>query len=169
MKCFFSDYPTHWVLFGGRGGVYLRNLTGVTVNVQDNHISLQFTYNTDQIPPQSYNLGPIKTGIDFGLRRNFHFPIDGPSGEVITELEVYMPIKSIYNQVNVHYGFKVSQQNILDFYSFHLTNVEIWYNHEDIHKQRKELFYPYILLLQYRHYDKQTGNSPRNYYRDLHY
>lgn len=169
MKSFFSDYPTHWVLFGGRGGVYLRSLTGITVNIQGNHISLQFTYNTDRIPPQSYKLGPIKTGVDFGLRRNFYFAIDGPSGEIITELEVYMPIDSFYNPIRVHYGFKVSHQNILDVYYFHLTHVEIWCNHKDVHKQGKELFCPHILLLQYRHYDEQTDHSPRNHYRVLYY
>ncbi|CRG91685.1 Clathrin heavy chain 2 [Talaromyces islandicus] len=99
------DYPTYWVLFGGRGGIYLRNLIKITGTIEGNHISLKFTYNTDRIPVQNYELGPIKGRIDVDFTI-INFPIDGPGGEVVTALDVYTPEVCSDRWPYLIYGFE---------------------------------------------------------------
>ncbi|KAI9770603.1 MAG: hypothetical protein M1840_003195 [Geoglossum simile] len=68
-----------WTRFGGPGGIYLRSLTEVCVTRLGDLCSIEFHYDTDDIPMETLKLG----------RRNFtnfshitRFPIDGPDGEI---------------------------------------------------------------------------------------
>ena len=77
--------PLFWVLFGGPSGNYLRSLTEVCVTRLGDLCSIEFHYNTEDIP-----LGTRKLG-----RRNFtefshvtRFSIDGPGGELIQTVGV---------------------------------------------------------------------------------
>jgi hypothetical protein len=78
-----SEYrPLFWILFGGGGGAYLRNLTQVTVSSLGNLDSIEFQYDTDGIVRQK-KFGRHRVTESSKLMR---FPIDGQGGEIITTL-----------------------------------------------------------------------------------
>ena len=77
--------PLFWIQFGGPDGIYLRSLTEVCVTRLGGLCSIEFHYDTDDIPMEMRMLG----------RRNFtnfsrvtRFPIDGPGGELIQTIDV---------------------------------------------------------------------------------
>ena len=77
--------PLFWTRFGGRNGIYLRSLIEVSVTRLGDLCSIDFHYDTEDIPKETQKLG----------RRNItqfshitRFPIDGPGGELIQTIDV---------------------------------------------------------------------------------
>ncbi|KAI9781319.1 MAG: hypothetical protein M1839_006112 [Geoglossum umbratile] len=77
--------PLSWIRFGGPNGIYLRSLTEICVTRLGSLCSIEFHYNTEDIPMEARKLG----------RRNFtnfsrveRFPINGPGGELIQTIDV---------------------------------------------------------------------------------
>ncbi|KAL9096797.1 MAG: hypothetical protein Q9163_006413 [Psora crenata] len=74
-------HPLAWILFGGSDGNELSTVTGVTVLCGGIIGSIEFTHATTQNGKQK--LGRRRP---HGSARFHHFTIDGPGGEIITEL-----------------------------------------------------------------------------------
>ncbi|KAF2970831.1 hypothetical protein GQX73_g2783 [Xylaria multiplex] len=71
--------PLCWTMFGGRGGVYLRSLVGLSVTCFGTVRNIEFHYDSEEVPVECRKVGRCRTeGINV-----IHFPIDGPDGEVI--------------------------------------------------------------------------------------
>ena len=79
--------PIVWNLFGGSGGIYLRNLTGIVVIADRNRIlGIKFQHNSKGVPVECRQLGrwPWSTAQEACL------PIDGPNGELLTKVDIYL-------------------------------------------------------------------------------
>ncbi|TVY93033.1 hypothetical protein LAWI1_G004137 [Lachnellula willkommii] len=77
--------PFFWVHFGGPGGSYLENVTGVSIYYGYQGLySLEFHYDDTYDLAGTFRLGRCAS-TDLKIR---HFPIDGASGEIIESLEV---------------------------------------------------------------------------------
>ncbi|KAI1879457.1 hypothetical protein JX265_002411 [Neoarthrinium moseri] len=85
--------PLIWTLFGGPGGIYLPNLTGIAVH-----------------------MGGSIPGIDFryapGCRIPWEFSIDGPGGERISGVEVYLTFIDREN------SYEIYDQGALESFKF---------------------------------------------------
>ena len=77
--------PLFWILFGGPGGIYLRSLTEVSVTRLGSLCSIEFGYDTQDIPIKARTLG-CRNITEFS--RIIRFPIDGPGGELIKTIDV---------------------------------------------------------------------------------
>jgi hypothetical protein len=77
--------PLCWSLFGGMQGVYLRNLTAISVVELGSIRSIEFHYDRDDIPIQCRKLG---RPVSLESANTFLFPINGPGGQVINGVEV---------------------------------------------------------------------------------
>ncbi|KAL9101967.1 MAG: hypothetical protein Q9163_002825 [Psora crenata] len=94
--------PLHWTLFGGPGGIYLRSLTNISVTFKlcwgGAYLrGIEFHYNTDEVPAELRKLGRYRpTGDDRVVR----FPIDGPGGEIIETVEVYVDMQGLHDEDN---------------------------------------------------------------------
>ncbi|RFU28209.1 hypothetical protein B7463_g8130, partial [Scytalidium lignicola] len=76
--------PLFWINFGGPGGSYLENVTGLSIYYSLYGLySLEFHYDATHDLPGAFRLGRC-TSTDLKIR---HFPIDGPSGEIIESVE----------------------------------------------------------------------------------
>ncbi|KAK2816040.1 hypothetical protein FQN49_008043 [Arthroderma sp. PD_2] len=91
--------PLIWIQFGGPGGIYLKNITGICVTRLGSLCCIEFEYDTD-IPVESRKLGRRKT-TDFS--RVTRFQIDGRSGEFIRNIDVSTEIT---DGINVHHLYK---------------------------------------------------------------
>lgn len=89
---FTGEYPSHtgyrplfWTHFGGPGGGYLENVTGVSIYYSRKGLySLEFHYDTTYDLAGTLRLGRCAS-TDLKIR---HFPIDGAGGEIIESVEV---------------------------------------------------------------------------------
>jgi len=79
--------PLCWTMFGGSGGEYLRYLTGISVTYGGILHGIEFHYNTENVPVECRKLGRYKPS---EYDKIMHFPINGPDGEVIDAIEVYI-------------------------------------------------------------------------------
>ncbi|KAG4435231.1 hypothetical protein IFR05_009286 [Cadophora sp. M221] len=79
--------PLCWTMFGGPGGIYLRYLTGISVTCLGTLRGIEFHYNTEDVPIECRKLGRYKSS---EYAKVIHFSIDGPGGEVIDAVEVYV-------------------------------------------------------------------------------
>ncbi|KAI0423605.1 F-box domain-containing protein [Xylaria sp. FL1042] len=79
--------PLCWTMFGGPGGIYLRYLTGISVSCWGSPCGIEFHYNTEDVPVECRKLGRYKSSEYVEV---MHFPIDGPGGEIISAIEVYL-------------------------------------------------------------------------------
>ncbi|KKA22129.1 F-box domain containing protein [Rasamsonia emersonii CBS 393.64] len=92
---FLSEYPHYdeeyqplvWTLFGGLDGIYLRSLTGISIVFQRFVRAIEFHYNTDDIPTECRKMGRYRPSVQDKVT---YFPIDGPGGEVIEAVELYV-------------------------------------------------------------------------------
>lgn len=75
--------PLFWTCFGGPGGIYLRHLTKITLCC-DALRRIEFSFNVG-VPVESRMFGRHE---DEELTEVVEFPIDGPGGEVIDQIEV---------------------------------------------------------------------------------
>ena len=80
--------PICWTRFAGPAGMYLRLLTGISV-ITDPECprAVEFQYNSPDVPVECRNVGSC-TPSDY--TQTLHFDIDGPGGEVINSLTVYV-------------------------------------------------------------------------------
>ncbi|KAI5458702.1 F-box domain-containing protein [Mariannaea sp. PMI_226] len=78
--------PLCWTMFGGPGGKYLRNLVGVSVTSWVVPRAIEFHYNINDVPVEYCRVGKINPS----NMKVMYFPIDGPRGEVIEDVEVYL-------------------------------------------------------------------------------
>lgn len=83
--------PLFWTRFGGPNGIYLRSLIEVSVTTGRNLRPIEFRYDSDKIPAESFKLGRCKLT---DLTKVMRFPIDGPGGEVINNVDVGLEHKS---------------------------------------------------------------------------
>ncbi|KUJ14064.1 F-box domain-containing protein [Mollisia scopiformis] len=79
--------PLCWTMFGGLGGIYLRHLTGISVTCLGTLRGIEFHYNTEDVPIECRKLGRYRSS---KYAKVIHFSIDGPAGEVIDAIEVYL-------------------------------------------------------------------------------
>ena len=79
--------PLCWTMFGGPEGIYLRYLTGISVTCRGTLRGIEFHYNNDDVPIECRKLGRYKSS---EYDKVIHFSIDGPGGEVINNIEVYL-------------------------------------------------------------------------------
>ena len=79
--------PLCWTMFGGSGGIYLRHLTGISVTCRGPLRGIEFHYNIENVPVDCRKLGRYKSSEYDKVMR---FPIDGPGGEVIHAIKVYL-------------------------------------------------------------------------------
>lgn len=80
--------PICWTMFGGLGGMYLGLLSGISVTTDVGcPRAIEFHYNSEDVPPECRKLGRC-TPSDYA--KTMHFEIDGPGGEVIDSLTVYI-------------------------------------------------------------------------------
>lgn len=80
--------PICWTMFGGPAGMYLRLLTGISVTADVGcPRTIEFHYNSEDVPLECRKLGRC-TPSDYA--KTMHFEIDGPGGEVIDSLTVYI-------------------------------------------------------------------------------
>lgn len=121
--------PLCWIMFGGPGGIYLRHLTGVSVTCRGTLRGIEFHHNTEHIPIECRKLGRYKSS---EYDEVTHFSIDGPGGEVIDDINVYLEyyasekVSWFYKQgalksfkINYSYlenVFGTAKINNLDFY-----------------------------------------------------
>lgn len=85
--------PLLWTKFGGPKGMYLRHLTGMEVHANGHITGVRFQYDTNDIPSDFRELGRHSCW-KYGCERPMNFPIDGPSGERITSIEICCEIIS---------------------------------------------------------------------------
>jgi len=78
--------PLCWTLFGGPQGIYLRHLTGMSVTCRGTPCGIEFYYNTN-VPIKYRKLGRYKSS---EYAQVIHFSIDGPAGEVINAIDIYL-------------------------------------------------------------------------------
>ena len=80
--------PICWTMFGGPAGMYLKSLTGISV-VADMGCprAIEFHYSSEDVPLECRKLGRC-TPSDYA--KTMQFEIDGPGGEVIDSLTVYI-------------------------------------------------------------------------------
>lgn len=83
-------HPLFWTLFGGPGGEYLQNLTRMTATLASYLHGLEFHYNSDNVPVSCRKLGRHAYDKHPGYSKLISFAIDGPGGEVIEAVEVYL-------------------------------------------------------------------------------
>jgi len=79
--------PLCWTMFGGSGGIYLRHLTGISVTCRGPLRGIEFHYNIEDVPVNCRKLGRYKSSEYDKVMR---FSIDGPGGEVIHAITVYL-------------------------------------------------------------------------------
>lgn len=80
--------PICWTLFGGPAGIYLRSLTGISVTADVGCPRvIEFHYKSEDVPLECRKLGRCSPS-DYA--KTMHFEIDGPGGEVINSLTVYV-------------------------------------------------------------------------------
>jgi hypothetical protein len=72
-------------MFGGPAGKYLGLLTGISVT--DDVRLIEFRYNSEAVPLECRKAGRC---IPSDYAETIHFEIDGPGGEVIDSLTVYV-------------------------------------------------------------------------------
>ncbi|KAI2601706.1 F-box domain-containing protein [Hypoxylon sp. NC1633] len=78
--------PLCWAMFGGLGGIYLRSIVGISVTCFGTVRGIEFHYDSEELPVECRKLGRCRTeGISV-----IHFPIDGPGGEVIDSVTIYL-------------------------------------------------------------------------------
>lgn len=74
-------------MFGGPKGCYLRYLTGLSVTSLGTLRGIEFHFNTEDIPAASRRLGRCKSS---EYAKIMQFDIDGPGGEFINAIEIYL-------------------------------------------------------------------------------
>lgn len=79
--------PLCWTMFGGPRGSHLRSLTGMSVTSLGTLRGIEFHFNAENIPAASRRLGRYKPS---EYAKVMHFDIDGPGGEFITGIEIYV-------------------------------------------------------------------------------
>ncbi|KAH9986270.1 hypothetical protein F4779DRAFT_305655 [Xylariaceae sp. FL0662B] len=80
--------PISWTMFGGPAGIYLRQLTGISVtDYGDCPKAIEFHYDSENVPLECRKVGRC-TPSDYA--EVMHFEIDGSGGEVIDSLIVYL-------------------------------------------------------------------------------
>jgi len=73
--------------FGGPKGIYLCHLTGISVTFQGTLRGIEFHYNTKDVPPECRRVGRYRAS---SYEEVMHFPIDGPGGEFIDGMKLYL-------------------------------------------------------------------------------
>ena len=76
--------PLFWTRFGGPKGIYLRHLSGVSVNFLGKLRGIDFHYDTDEVPAEVRHLGRYNY---IKLSRVNKFHINGAGGEHIKIVE----------------------------------------------------------------------------------
>ena len=79
--------PLCWTMFGGPGGIYLRHLTGISVTCRGRPRGIEFHYNTEDVPVECRRLGRYPSS---EYDKVIYFSIDGPGGEIIDTIEIYL-------------------------------------------------------------------------------
>lgn len=80
--------PICWTMFGGPAGMYLGLLTGISVTADGGCLrAIEFHYNSEHVPLEQRKLARC-TPSEYA--QTMHFEIDGPGGEVIDSLTVYI-------------------------------------------------------------------------------
>ncbi|EFY97487.2 F-box domain-containing protein [Metarhizium robertsii ARSEF 23] len=79
--------PLCWTMFGGPRGSHLRSLTGMSVTSLGTLRGIEFHFNAENVPAASRRLGRYKPS---EYAKVMHFDIDGPGGEFITAIEIYV-------------------------------------------------------------------------------
>lgn len=102
-----------WTMFGGVKGSYLRNLTGISVTSLGTLRNVQFHFNVEDIPAANRRLGRFKT---FEYAKTMHFDIDGPGGEFINAVTVYL---RYFASENVLWYYKEGQLESFKACSLH--------------------------------------------------
>lgn len=77
--------PLFWIHFGGPGGSYLENVTGISIYYSLKGLySLEFHYDATYDLAGAFRLGRCASS-DLKIR---HFPIDGAGGEIIESVKI---------------------------------------------------------------------------------
>ncbi|KID67149.1 F-box domain containing protein, partial [Metarhizium hybridum] len=82
--------PLCWAEFGGRNGSHLRSVTGVSVTCFAAIRGIRFHY-AIHTPRKMGRVGKYKAGPHDSV---MHFSIDGPGGEIIDTIEVFLQLRS---------------------------------------------------------------------------
>lgn len=77
--------PLFWIHFGGPGGSYLENVTGISIYSLKGLYSLEFHYDATHDLAGAFRLGRCPGTDAWKIQ---HFPIDGASSEIIESVEV---------------------------------------------------------------------------------
>jgi hypothetical protein len=116
--------PLIWIHFGGAGGSYLENVTGISIDsVKGSLYSLDFHYDATHDVAGAFRLG---RRLGAGFRKIQHFPINGVSGEIIESVEVTLRRDDAVNAYNflkhgnlnsikVSYSFRFKSKVVLLF------------------------------------------------------
>ncbi|KAH9906634.1 hypothetical protein F4778DRAFT_722782 [Xylariomycetidae sp. FL2044] len=101
--------PLIWTLFGGPRGSYLKYLVAITAHMKFGTCFLvDFKYENHEISDQVQPVGRHKCTKAFpGCRDPLKFTIDGPGGEVVDSIELYL-------RYSDHEYLKVYRQGVLD-------------------------------------------------------
>ncbi|KND89435.1 hypothetical protein TOPH_05811, partial [Tolypocladium ophioglossoides CBS 100239] len=94
-------HPLFWTLFGDATGARLRNLQTISVTVAGYVQGIKFQYSQDGRPEQSRVFGRHTYDRTPEYSKVIVFSIDGPGGEVIDALEVYL----VYSDSSTAYEF----------------------------------------------------------------
>lgn len=94
-------WPLFWTHFGGPGGIYLPHLTGMTAHSNGTVLGIQFRYDEEEIPVECREMGLV-SGFGEGMSTPVHFTVDGPGGERIIGVEVYLELASERSMPSAH-------------------------------------------------------------------
>lgn len=166
---FLSEYPHYdeeyqplvWTLFGGLDGIYLRSLTGISIVFQRFVRAIEFHYNTDDIPTECRKMGRYRPSVQDKVT---YFPIDGPGGEVIEAVELYVRATPS-NVKSPGYAYGVTRLFKVGSSFFFLNPLVIMYLLKIIafHKSRAIPSYPSRKNAG-NSQDKNIKSRSRNYY-----
>lgn len=90
--------PLFWTLFGGPGGIYLRHLIGIAAHQSGIISGIDFKYDIEDVPTEYRTLGRHECDPSApGCKEPMEFCIDGPGGELIDGVEVYLVVRPRYD------------------------------------------------------------------------
>ncbi|KAI9154959.1 F-box domain-containing protein [Paramyrothecium foliicola] len=96
--------PLVWNHFGGHKGEYLQSLISIAVHVGGGSCpSIDFEYNDPRIPQEYRTLGRHKCDMESpGCEKPWKFSIDGPGGERVNQVEIYLSYLEGDNLIEIY-------------------------------------------------------------------
>lgn len=82
--------PVDWALFGGARGSHLQYLTGIHVSLTMSPCHIEFDYAHDRLAPFENMCRDLGAFPSSSMARMSEFEIDGPAGERVTAVEVFV-------------------------------------------------------------------------------